>query len=326
MLAGFGLLCLSGATHAQTFISLDLPALNAAPPHFGAISLSHLSDGRFVYGNNNALYLQNTFGAAGVTSFATPPNVDPSFVTVLNDTTAFVGAGQFAPTPVYQFNPSNTATPAYTSVTSLQNFSATRASNTSLYVVGANGAEGDNSVSYVTTGGVQQVIIDPAGTYSAGVAINAGGDLYVGDDNNNSVYKFTAAQVLSAVTNSTVLQFTDGLLLHTFADDVVGSLAVDAHGRIWAAGFGADGLYWFDPGTNLTGVLTPEASGGAYSVNTFSNGVDDYVGFVWQSGFSNGSQVVYGYNTVQNVPEPAVAALFAAIAAGAVVCWRRRHV
>jgi hypothetical protein len=323
--AVLGLLGLAGAAQAQTFLTLTLPDLNAAPPHFGAISVSHLSDGRFVYGNNNALYLQNTFGSASVTAFATPTNVDPSFITVLNDSTAIVGAGQFAPTPVYQFNPSNPATPNYTSVATLQNFSAARASATSLYIVGANGEEGDSSVSYVTTSGSQQVILDPAGTFSAGVAVSAGGDLYVGNNDNNSVYKFTAAQVASAVINSTVLQFSDGALLHTFADDVVGSLAVDAQGRIWAAGFGADGLFWFDPGTNLTGVLTPEASGGAYSVNTFSDGSNDYVGFLWQSGFSNGSQIIYGYNTVQNVPEPTAAALLAALVSGAALRWRRRR-
>ncbi len=322
---GLGLLSLAPALSAQTFLTLDLPSLNAAPPHFGAIGFSHLPDGRYVYGNNNALYLQNSFGASANTAFATPPNVDPSFITVLNGTTAVVGAGQFAPTPVYQFNPSTPATPGYTSLTSLQNFSAARINATGLYVVGINGENGDSSVSYVTTGGAQQVVIDPAGTFSAGIAVDAAGNVYVGNDDNNSVYKFTQAQIQNAINTFSTLQFGDGLLVHTFANDVVGSLAVDAAGRIWAAGFGADGLYWFNPSTSLDGVITPEAPGGAYSVNTFSDGVSDYVGYVWQSGFSNGSQVIYGYNTVQNVPEPATAALVAAAAAALALGWHRRR-
>jgi len=323
ILAGFGLAyCCVGTAHA--WVTLDLPDLNAASPHFGAVAVSHLSDGRYIYGNNNALYVQDTFGTSGNTALATPPNVDPSFLTVLNDTTAVVGAGQFATTPVYQFNPSNPGTPGYASIASLQNFSAARSSSTSLYVVGGNGAGGSNSVNYVTTSGTSQVIIDPAGTFSAGVAVDKTGDLYVGDNDTNSVYEFTPAQVLNAVNNQTLLTFSDGLLIHTFADDVVGSLAVDANGRIWASGFGADGLFFWNPATSQGGVLNPEAPGGAYSVSTFSTSGNDYVNYVWQAGFSTGNPVVYGYDTVQNVPEPATTALLAAAVALGAVWWKRR--
>ena len=328
MKCGLIVLGLSLAVTARAFVTLDLPVLNAAPPHFGAVAISHLSDGRYVYANNNAIYVQNTFGAAGYSTFATPPGVDPSFVTVLNDTTAMVGAGQFSPTPVYQFNPSSPATPGYSSVATLQNFSAARASAAALYVVGANGVAGDggnNSVSYVTTAGAQQLVVDPAGTYSAGLAVDGGGNVFVGDNDNNSIYEFTSAQLVNALTNSHVLTFADGILVHTFAADVVGSLAVDALGRVWAAGFGADGLFWVNPATSATGSLTPEASGGAYNLSAFSTGGEDYLSFVWQSGFATNSTVVYGYDRVQNVPEPATSALIVATAAGAAAWWRRRR-
>jgi hypothetical protein len=77
-------------------------------------------------------------------------------------------------------------------------------------------------------------------------------------------------------------------------------------------------------------VLDPENNAadlsGAYNVGAFSANGTDYVSFVWQSDFSNGSSVVYGYDTVQNVPEPAQSALLAAVAAmGVAWAWRKRR-
>jgi len=322
---GFGLAL---ANTAQAWVTLDLPNLTASPEHGGALAFSHLSDGRLIYGNNNALYVQNSFGSATTTTFSTPPNVDPSFVTVLNDTTAVVGAGQFVNTPVYQFNPSNPANPNYTTNVTMQNFSAAPASASSYYVAGANDINGNNAVSYVTLGGAQQLVVDPAGQFSAGLAVDKGGNVYVGDNDNNSVYEFTAAQVLNAVNQSTVLTLANGLLLHTFATDVVGSLAVDSVGRVWAAGFGEAGLFWFNPQSGNSGSFNPEDTAdnpfSAYTLGTFTANGTGYVSYIWQSDFSNGSSLVYGYDTAQNVPEPAASALWAAIAAGAAARWKRR--
>ncbi|HVU37677.1 MAG TPA: PEP-CTERM sorting domain-containing protein, partial [Opitutales bacterium] len=78
----------------------------------------------------------------------------------------------------------------------------------------------------------------------------------------------------------------------------------------------------------LGGSLDPQDGAdnpnGLYSVSAFSANGNDYVSYVFQSGFSNGSSVIYGYNTVQNVPEPATTAFFAALVAGLVVLRRRR--
>jgi hypothetical protein len=332
VLAGLGL---AGAltNTARAWVTLDLPDLTAPAGGAGVLAYSNLPDGRLVYGNNQALYVQNNFGAAAVTSFATPPNMDPSFVTVLTSTTAVFGVGEFTNTPVYQFNPSTPATPGYFSPSNntLQNYAAARAGTSGVYVAGQNDVDGSNSISYVTLAGAQpQQIVDPAGEFSAGLAVDAGGNVYVGDNDNNSVYKFTAAQIQNAIRNSTALTLSNGLLLHTFASDVVGSLAVDAEGRIWAAGFGAPGLFFFNPGNGNAGVLDPENNAadlsGAYNVGAFSANGTDYVSFVWQSDFSNGSSVVYGYDTVQNVPEPAQSALLAAVAAmGVAWAWRKRR-
>ncbi len=314
-----------GASPARAWITLDLPDLISSSPHFGAVAVAHLSDGQYVYGNNNSLYLQNSFGSSANTAFATAPNVDPSFIAVVNDTTAVVGSGQGAVLPVYQFNPSSPASPGYTGITSLQNFSGAPAGASAVYVVGANGSGGSNSVSYVTLGGTQQLLVNPAGGFSAGVAVDGTGDLFVGDNDNNSVYEFTYAQVQNALAHSSQLVFGNGTLVHTFADDVVGSLAVDAAGRVWAAGFGADGLFFFNPATNTGGVLNPEAAGGEYTVSAFSASGYDYVNFVWQAGFDPGDQVVYGYDQVQNVPEPSSSASLAALVAGVVAVGLRRR-
>ncbi len=330
ILLGLGLTC-TGFAFGQSFNTIPLPDLSATPP---AVAISYLSDGRFVYGNANTLYLQTTFGASGLTAFATPPGVDPSFITVLSDTSALVGTGTFAPTsPIYQFNPSLPATTSYTRVplpADLQNFTAAKAGVAAAYEVGSNGSgtnafDGpDNAVTYITTAGQSQLLVDHAGGFSAGIAVDGGGNVYVGNDDDNSVYKFTSAQLVNALTNSHVLTFADGLLVHTFGADVVGSIAVDSEGRIWASGFAAEGLFWFNPATDQSGTLTPEPAGGDYNVSTFSAGGSDYVSYVWQSGFAPGDQVVYGYNTVQNVPEPATFALLAAAAAGVAAWWRRR--
>jgi hypothetical protein len=329
VLASLGF-ALAFVSPAQAWVTLDLPNLTSSPEHGGALAFSHLSDGRLIYGNNNALFLQNSFGSAATTAFSTPPNVDPSFVTVLNDTTAVVGGGQNVNTPVYQFNPSSPANPNYTTNVTLQNFSAAPASASSYYVAGANDNNGNNAVSYVTLGGAQQWVVDPAGEFSAGLTVDKGGNVYVGDNDNNSVYEFTAAQVLNAVTQSTVLTLANGLLLHTFAADVVGSLAVDGSGRIWATGFGDTGLFWYNPQSGNSGSFNPEDTAdhpfSAYTLGTFSANGTDYVSYIWQSDFSNGSTVVYGYDTAQNVPEPATSALLAAVVVvGAAAWWKRRR-
>jgi len=324
---------LGAVVPAHAWVTLDLPDLGDSPP---AVAISHLSDGRFVYGNSNALYLQNSFGAAAVTTFATPPGVDPSFVTVLTDTTAMLGAGGGGPTsPVYQFNPSNPASPGYTAGAVLENFSAAPAGASSAYVVGSNGSGenefggNDSSVSYVTLAGQQQLLVNHDGGFSGGVAVDKAGNLFLGDDDNNSVYKFTAAQVQNAIAHATVLALGDGTLVHTFGADVIGSLAVDADGRVWAAGFGAAGLYWFNPATNNSGVFDPQDAAAnpesLYSLSTFSANGSDYVGYVWQSGFDGGDSVVYGYDTVQNVPEPATTAWWAAMVALVAACCNRRR-
>jgi len=52
--------------------------------------------------------------------------------------------------------------------------------------------------------------------------------------------------------------------------------------------------------------LTPQASGGAYEVNTFTRNGTAYVAYVWQAGFTTGDTVIYGYATTNTVLVPVI--------------------
>jgi hypothetical protein len=321
---GIGLTC-SG----QTFTTIALPDLGSDEVHGGALNYAITPGGALVYGNDASLYEQSAFGSATITAFATSPDVDPSFLTVLSPTLAVVGTGEFGNTPLLTFNPANLST-SYTSLTSLQNFAGVAASATSLYVVGTNGTGGSNAVSYVTTSGAQQLLIDQAGTYSAGMAVDSQGDVYVADNDNDSVYEFTSSQLQASINAHTTLTPANGTLVQTFSAGV-SSIAVDASGVLYAAGFddNFNGLIsYYNPATGATGTLNPEAGGEVtgndpdYTLQAFSVGGANYISYVWQAGFDAGDQVVYGYTAV---PEPAAFGWLAALAGMAAVCGRRSH-
>jgi hypothetical protein len=306
---GLSLALLMGlAASASGWNTLSLPDLVSSSPHFGALAITHFADGRFLYGNNNQLYTQEVFGAANVTALAVASGdgVDPSFLAVLGGKVAVAGAGMFGNSSLYQFNPTNADAPDYSAITTMQNFSGVMRNASSLYVAGANGSGGANAVSYVNLNGTTQLLVDQVSTFSAGLARDTAGDLFVGDDDTASVYEFTAAQLQKAIASHTTLTLANGKLVHTFADDVVDSLAVDAQGRIWAAGFGADGLFWWDPVRSIGGVLTPEAADGAYTVSTFSRSGSNYLSYVWQAGFSPGDTVLYAYSVTGTVLVPVI--------------------
>jgi hypothetical protein len=305
--AGLGL-ALGLATTAHGWTTLPLPDLISAPPHYGALTMTHLADGRLLYGNNNQLYVQKTYGAATVTPFATVSGdgVDPSFIAVLRGTVAVVGAGMFGTSSLYQFDPQFPATPGYASIATMQNYSGVAQGPNALYVAGDNGSGASDAVFYVRLNGTSQLLIDQVAIFSAGIARDTAGDLFVGDNDSDAVYEFTAAQLQKAISTNTTLTLGNGTLVHTFASDVVGGMAVDTQGRLWASGFGDDGLFWWDPAKRIGGVLTPEASGGAYSVSAFTRDGKGYISFLWQAGFSPGDGVEYGYAAASDVLAPVI--------------------
>ncbi|MEM6823097.1 MAG: hypothetical protein AAF558_14290, partial [Verrucomicrobiota bacterium] len=132
---------------------------------FGSYRVDHLSDGRYVYGTNNAAYQQNTFEAAAFTQFtdSSSSTWDPSFVAVHSDASAVIGQGTFSPSSLLLFNPSNTSSQAFTSIgapLTLQNYSGLFWNSSSLLVGGQNGTSANgifgqmHSINYVTTDGL----------------------------------------------------------------------------------------------------------------------------------------------------------------------------
>ena len=118
----------------------------------------------------------------------------------------------------------------------MQNYSGVFRNATSLYVGGGNGANSTHAISYVDlTTQTTKVIIDDISTYSTGFARDAAGNLYVGDNDNNSVYKFTATQ-LSLAISGTPLTIADGTFVYQSINSL-GSMAVDASGRIGPLAF-----------------------------------------------------------------------------------------
>ena len=104
------------------------------------------------------------------------------------------------------------------------------------------------------------------------------------------------------------LALTDGTFLTTL--DVDGSLAVDAQGRIWAAGFQKSGLEVYDPRNGTITPLLPALDNPNYVVSTFSAGGINYVGYINASDSTTGSTITYGFDRLENlVPEPASSAL-----------------
>lgn len=301
--------------------TLSLPPLSQS---FGSYQMGHLPDGRLVYGSSNDLDVQTTFGAASLGDYANALAWDPSGVAIYNSLLGAVGRGTSGSSPIYLFNPSDLNS-GFTAITgiSIQNYSLTFRNDGHLYVGGQNGSQENmfalgqkHAVSYLTTDGqTNKVIIDNISEFSAGFAVDLAGDLYVSttdyDSNFNpqplQLYKFTATQIAGAISG-TALTLAEGEHLTTLTKN--GSLAVDGLGRIWAAGFGGAGFEMYDPVTDTRTTFVPGLPNANYVVTTFSDGVDDYVGYINASGTSSGATLTYGYDKAANlVPEPGASLL-----------------
>jgi hypothetical protein len=310
------------STLEAAWSSFSLPNL---PNFYGAYQAAHLPDGRLVYGSENGLAEQTTFGSSALSNFQFPQTWDPSDVAIFSNTVGVVSVGGFSgPSGIYKFDPSNLATP-FTAIPglALQNYSVAFRNSASLYVGGQNGTGGKHAISYVTLDGVtNKVIIDNVSNYSGDFAIDLSGNLYVTNNNDHSLYKFTAAQ-LSAAIGGSALSLANGLFVTTLNND--SSIAVDGLGRIWTAGYLTPGIDLYDPASGTTTTFVPALANTNYVVSTFSNGTDAYVGYINAAGTSAGSGLTYGYEKAANlVPEPSAALLLACSAVGLMARRRQR--
>lgn len=284
----------------------DLPSFSG----FTGPIVSQLSDGRFVYGQGGNLYLQDTWGQSNVTAYtSTPSGVDPSMIAVWDASTGVIGSGGSGYSALFSFTPSSTAS-SFASVGTNYNYAGVFANSSALYLVGASFANTTNSLRYMTLdGSVNKTLIDYVSTYSAGIARDASGNLYVGNNDDGAVYKFTSSQLANAITGS-ALTMASGTVVHNFgAGGNLGSLAVDGSGRLWAAGWQTTGITMFDPNTSQESTFVPGLSNQNYVVSTFTKGGVSYVSYVNNSGWTPGDAVTYGVAVAAAVPEPGAIAL-----------------
>lgn len=311
------------ALHASWTVE-TLPSL---PVDFASYRAAQMSNGSVIYGTSNQLSrgsatgspfsLQSYTGAGAGTPW------DPSSISLYSDTLGAIGAGTFGPSSIYLFNPSDLAT-SFTPISSLslQNYTIAFRDANSLFVGGNNGSGGSHAVSYVTTNGlVNKVIIDNISTYSGDFAIDLAGNLYVSDNDDLKLYKFTASQLATAISGP-ALAITDGQYLTTLSKN--GSLAVDGLGRIWSSGYQGSGLDLFDPLAGTTTALLPGLNNSNYVVQTFLSGGESYVGYLNAGGYLAGASLTYGTQKASAVvPEPSSGALL--MAAGLAALARRRR-
>jgi len=288
-------------------------------------------DGRFILGMNGGLYLQTTFGSGTKTLV---PNggltFDPSFVAVRNDTSALLGAGGVGgPSGLHAFNPSSPTTAVTsTALASLQNYTAAywkhpTSGREGWLIGGANGTASAHNVSFVSLDGTKVgAITGDLCTYSAGIAVDAAGNLFTAifelDNAPNAsdaekVFKFTADQVdgaVAAVIAASPAPVARSTAQFLFKFDAAASIAVDAQNRVWAGGFKTSSLQCYDPATQLSRTFVPDhapivgaAGPTTYQVHTFTRSSVNYVAFLGTDLFTSAdTALMYGYKPASDLP------------------------
>lgn len=318
-----------GSTAVAEWTTLSLPPLAQS---YATYRAAHTPEGLLVYGSNNALDLQTSFGSAPLNHYSQAGTWFPSDVAVFGATFGAIGSGDFSGGSISLFDPSNLAT-AFTPIAGvdLQSYSLEFRDAAGLYVGGANGSESTpfgkmHSLSYVSLdGAVNKVIVDNISMFSADFAVDLEGNLLVANNDNGGLYRFTPAQITAAIAGAP-LNLASGEQLTTLVKK--GSLAVDGLGRVWSAGFEGPGIDVFDPATGEKFTFYPqggseEADNANYIVTTFQREGESYVGYINAAGASAGSALTYGYDRAEAlVPEPSSALLL--MGGAAFVVARRR--
>jgi hypothetical protein len=301
----------------------SLPNLTEA---FSSTAVAVLPNGSYVFANQGTYYHQDAFGLPAYTAYSNVSpgdNADPSFLAVWDATHAVAGGGGFGASDLYRFNPAALTAPSFTAQSlSLQNFSAVFRDATSLYVGGGNGTNSTHAISYVNLAtATTKVIIDDISTFSCAFAQDAAGDLYVGDNDNQKVYRFTAAQLSLAISGAP-LAITDGTFVYQSVNSL-SSMSIDSQGRIWSSGFLANGLQVFDPVTDAETTVIPGLTNANYIVTTFSVGAQGYVAYTDEANpFQGGTALYYGFEAV---PEPGTFGLAVAGLIALTACRRKQR-
>ena len=276
----------------------ELPDLTTA---YGGTALAHMPDGRFIFAENGNFYLQGGWYINGYFAYSNTPVTDPSFIAVWDETHASAGRGGWGVSDIDTFDPSSLTSPGFNNIgVSVQNYFGVCRDANSLYTGGADTGSGtEHGIRYVTLdGNANKIIIDAISTYSCGFNQDADGNLYVGDNDDGKVYRFTKAQLDAAIAGAP-LDITDGEFMYDFGSGGhIGHIAVDGYGRIWASGWASTGLAVYNPDLDMAFNYTPYFTNADYKASAFT--VDDhkYISFMNQANAGqNNSEQVYGFDS-----------------------------
>ena len=278
-----------------------------APDIINATALAHLPDGRFLLGFQGEISVQNSWSQPGrINLNLNGVEPDPSFIAVRNSTSALVGAGGgfgFS-TGVHSLNPTGSlqAVPLAT----LQNFAGAfwhspTTSREGWLIGGTNGPTGKHAVSYVSLDGSKTgLVTQELCTYSAGMAVDAGGNLLVSlyelpgslaEADAERLLKFSAVQVetaIAAIVSGSPAPLAKNAAASLFKFDSASSLAVDQRGRLWTSGPKHSRLQVYDPINGAWQRVVPDhapiigAPDVIYQVATFSRNGENYISFLAQ--------------------------------------------
>jgi hypothetical protein len=315
---------LTSSAHAAEWTSLKVAdAAGFVRTHTHAIP-----GGEMILGNGSQIFRQSAFGSTQLNSYTLGGLVvDPSFIAI-SPAGGLIGAGGFGDTGVHPFSPGNITQAPGAALTSLQNYDgvfwAHPTSGRSGWLIGGgngtltNGPFGDfeqHTITYVSTDGfVVKAVTTDISTYSAGMAVDASGNVYLGTSDvtpalSNRLLKFNADQIDGAITG-TALGVGQATVVTTLP--ATGNLAVDSDGRVWSAGFEIASMVLWDTATSVgrlvkpdhpplvdsnNNVLTP-----LYQVKHFTvNGVS-HVSFLASDLFgSSGTPVLYGWKKAAEI-------------------------
>ncbi len=290
------------------WVTYSLPNLTYS---WGATALAHLPDGRYLFAENGNFSRQDAWNNSAYSSFAGEPAMDPSFIAVWDGTHAAAGLGGWGASDVDIFNPSSLTAPEFANIgLSLQNFHGVYRDAGGLFTGGGDtGTGGDHhGLRYISLqGGTNRLVIDDISTYSCGFASDEAGNLFVGDNDDGRVYKFTRNQLDNAIENGP-LAITDGQFVHDFGGGGnIGSMAVDGLGRIWACGWQENGIKIYNPNLDQEFTVIPNLNNSNYKVAAFTRNGEQYISFMNQADpGQNGSAQYYGFDLAGNyaIPEP----------------------
>lgn len=293
-----------------------------------SFSHTHLPDGRFLFGTDGQVFVQDSYGTAAMTAVenTTEVTMDPAFMAVRSGTQALVGAGGYSgPSGVYLFDPSDPETSLVTPpLATLQNYAGVfwkhpTSGREGWLVSGGNGANGASDLTFISADGeVVGSVTGRLSSFSGSVATDEAGHVYVslagftGSEENNQIIKFTAAQMdaaVAALIEESPVPLTRGEAELVFTADASGALTVDAEGRIWVGGYQISHLQAYDPATGANRRFLPDHAplAGAfgpptYSPKLFTRESVEYLSFLANDyDYAPNSDLVLGYKPVSDL-------------------------